>query len=155
MSDRAPAQSGGLGAFERYLTLWVLLCIVAGIALGDVLPGMFHAIGGLSIAHVNLPVAILIWLMIVPMLLRVDFGALHEVRGHWRGIAVTLFINWAVKPFSMALFGWLFIAWLFRPYLPAAQIDATLPGSSSSRPRRARPWCSCGAISAAAIRNSR
>jgi ACR3 family arsenite transporter len=128
MDARAPDSGSGLSVFERYLTLWVFLCIVAGILLGDWLPGMFHAIGGLSLAHVNLPVAILIWLMIVPMLLRVDFGALHEVRRHWRGIGVTLFVNWAVKPFSMALLGWLFIAWLFRPYLPAAQIDSYIAG---------------------------
>jgi ACR3 family arsenite transporter len=128
MSDRARTQISALGAFERFLTLWVLLCIIAGIALGDVLPGVFQAIGRLSLAHVNLPVAALIWLMIVPMLLRIDFGALHKVRAHWRGIAVTLFINWAVKPFSMALLGWLFIAWLFRPYLPAAQIDSYIAG---------------------------
>ncbi len=128
MSDRTRAQNAGLGAFERYLTLWVLLCIVAGIALGDVLPRLFQMIGGLSLAHVNLPVAALIWLMIVPMLLRVDFGALHEVRAHWRGITVTLVVNWAVKPFSMALLGWVFIAWLFRPYLPAAQIESYIAG---------------------------
>ena len=114
--------------FERYLTLWVALCIVVGIALGHFLPGAFHAIGAMEIAKVNLPVAVLIWLMVIPMLLKIDFAALGEVGRHWRGIGVTLFINWAVKPFSMALLGWLFIGWLFRPYLPADQIDSYIAG---------------------------
>src|SRR5512138_1680941 len=117
-----------MSVFERYLTLWVGLCIVAGIALGQMLPGVFHLIGALEIARVNLPVAVLIWLMIVPMLLKIDFAALKEVGQHWRGIGVTLFINWAVKPFSMAALGWLFIGWLFRPMLPAAQIDSYIAG---------------------------
>ena len=114
--------------FERYLTLWVALCIVAGIALGHFFPGVFHAIGAAEIAHVNLPVAALIWLMIIPMLIKVDFAALGQVREHWRGIGVTLFINWAVKPFSMAALGWLFIGYLFRPYLPADQINSYIAG---------------------------
>ena len=117
-----------MSIFERYLTLWVALCIVAGIALGHLMPGVFHAIGAAEIAKVNLPVAILIWLMVIPMLLRIDFGALGQVGRHWRGIGVTLFINWAIKPFSMALFGWLFIGWLFRPLLPADQIDSYIAG---------------------------
>lgn len=117
-----------MSAFERYLTLWVALCIVAGIALGHVLPGAFQAIGAAEIAKVNLPVAVLIWLMIIPMLLKIDFAALSDVGKHWRGIGVTLFINWAVKPFSMALLGWLFVGWLFRPYLPADQIDSYIAG---------------------------
>jgi len=117
-----------MSAFERYLTLWVALCIVVGIALGHFLPGAFHAIGAMEIAKVNLPVAVLIWLMVIPMLLKIDFAALGEVGRHWRGIGVTLFINWAVKPFSMALLGWLFIGWLFRPYLPADQIDSYIAG---------------------------
>jgi arsenite transporter len=117
-----------LGAFERYLTLWVALCIVVGIALGHWLPAPFHAIGRLGVAQVNLPVAVLIWLMIIPMLMKIDFGALAQVKEHWRGIGVTLFINWAVKPFSMALLGWLFVGWLFRPYLPAEQIDSYIAG---------------------------
>jgi len=104
-----------MGLFAHYLTLWVALCIVAGIALGHFLPGFFRALGGMEMAKVNIPVAVLIWLMIIPMLLRVDFSALHEVKEHWRGIGVTLFINWGVKPFSMALLGWLFIGTLFRP----------------------------------------
>ncbi|MBT5263440.1 MAG: arsenical-resistance protein, partial [Rhodospirillaceae bacterium] len=111
-----------MGFFERYLTVWVGACIVVGIALGHFLPGPFQAIGRAEIAQVNLPVAGLIWLMIIPMLLKIDFGALHQVREHWRGIGVTLFINWAVKPFSMAVLGWLFIGWLFRDMLPAGQI---------------------------------
>ncbi|MCX5520879.1 ACR3 family arsenite efflux transporter [Kaistia defluvii] len=114
--------------FERYLTLWVALCIVAGIALGHVMPGVFQAIGAAEIAKVNLPVAVLIWLMIIPMLLRIDFAALGQVGRYWRGIGVTLFINWAIKPFSMALLGWLFIGWLFRPLLPADQIDSYIAG---------------------------
>ncbi|MBB3932479.1 ACR3 family arsenite transporter [Kaistia hirudinis] len=114
--------------FERYLTLWVALCIIAGVALGHFLPGLFHAIGAAEIARVNLPVAVLIWLMIIPMLLKIDFAALGQVGRHWRGIGVTLIVNWAVKPFSMALLAWLFIGWLFRPYLPADQIDSYVAG---------------------------
>jgi ACR3 family arsenite transporter len=117
-----------MSLFERYLTLWVALCILAGIALGQFFPGVFHAIGGMEIANVNLPVAVLIWLMIIPMLLKVDFGALGKVREHWRGVGVTLFINWAVKPFSMAALGWLFIGYLFAPYLPADQINSYIAG---------------------------
>ncbi len=117
-----------MGLFERYLTLWVAMCIVAGVALGHFLPAPFHAIGRLEVAQVNLPVAVLIWAMIIPMLLKIDFGALHQVREHWKGIGVTLFINWAVKPFSMALLGWLFISTLFRPWLPAEQIDSYIAG---------------------------
>jgi arsenite transporter len=114
--------------FERYLTVWVALCIVAGIALGHFFPAMFHVIGSAEIAKVNLPVAVLIWLMIIPMLVKIDFGALARVKEHWRGIGVTLFINWAVKPFSMAFLGWLFIGWLFRPILPAEQINGYIAG---------------------------
>jgi ACR3 family arsenite transporter len=117
-----------MGVVERYLTLWVALCIVVGIALGSVAPGPFHALGALNAARVNLPVAVLIWLMVIPMLLRVDFGALGQVTRHWRGIAVTLGVNWLVKPFSMAALSWLFIGWLFRPYLPAGQIDSYIAG---------------------------
>ena len=117
-----------MSIFERYLTVWVFLCILVGVALGHLLPGAFHAIGALEFARVNLPVAVLIWLMIVPMLMKIDFAALAQVREHWRGIGVTLFVNWAVKPFSMALLGWLFIGWLFRPLLPAAQIDSYIAG---------------------------
>src|SRR5512146_463540 len=113
-----------MSTFERYLTLWVALCIVAGIALGQLMPPVFHAIGAAEIARVNLPVAALIWLMIVPMLLKIDFAALGQVKEHWRGIGVTLFINWAVKPFSMAALGWFFIGHVFAPYLPASQIDS-------------------------------
>lgn len=117
-----------MGMFERYLSLWVALCIVAGIGLGHLLPAPFQAIGRMEFAQVNLPVALLIWLMIIPMLLKVDFAALHHVQEHWRGIAVTLFINWAVKPFSMALLGWIFIREVFAPYLPADQLDAYIAG---------------------------
>lgn len=117
-----------LGFFARYLTLWVALCILAGIGLGYVFPTPFQAIGTMEVAKVNLPVAALIWLMIVPMLLKIDFGALSRVREHWRGIGVTLFVNWAVKPFSMAALGWLFIGHVFAPYLPAEQIDSYIAG---------------------------
>jgi ACR3 family arsenite transporter len=117
-----------MSTFERYLTLWVALCIVVGIALGHLIPGVFQAVSALEIGKVNLPVAVLIWLIIVPMLLKIEFAVLREVGQHWRGIGVTLFINWMIKPFSMALLGWLFIAWLFRPYLPADQIDSYIAG---------------------------
>jgi ACR3 family arsenite transporter len=117
-----------MNTFERYLTLWVALCIVAGVALGSIMPGPFHVLGRMTVAQVNLPVAVLIWLMIIPMLLRVDFGALSQVAKHWRGMAVTLGVNWLVKPFSMAALGWLFIGWLFRPWLPAGQIDSYVAG---------------------------
>jgi arsenite transporter len=117
-----------MSVFERYLTVWVFLCIVVGIALGQWLPGPFQAIGRMEVAQVNLPVGLLIWVMIVPMLLKVDFGALHQVRHHWRGIGVTLFVNWAVKPFSMALLGWIFIRQVFAPYLPAQQLDSYVAG---------------------------
>lgn len=117
-----------MSIFERYLTLWVFLCIIAGVVLGQFSPAPFHALGELEIAKVNLPVGILIWVMIIPMLLRIDFSALHEVGKHWRGIGVTLFINWAVKPFSMALLGWIFIRHLFAPYLPAEQLDSYIAG---------------------------
>ncbi|MBR8402715.1 MULTISPECIES: ACR3 family arsenite efflux transporter [Burkholderia cepacia complex] len=114
--------------FERYLSVWVALCIVAGIALGQALPGPFQAIGRMAYAQVNLPVGLLIWVMIVPMLVKVDFGALHEVRRHAKGIGVTLVVNWLVKPFSMAFLGWLFIRHLFAPLLPADQIDSYIAG---------------------------
>jgi ACR3 family arsenite transporter len=117
-----------MSIFERYLTLWVFVCIVVGIALGHVAPGVFQTIGAAEIAKVNLPVAVLVWLMIIPMLLKIDFAALSRVRDHWRGIGVTLFINWAVKPFSMTLLGWLFIGYLFRPYLPEVQIESYIAG---------------------------
>ena len=117
-----------MSVFERYLTVWVLLCIVAGIAFGQGWPSLFQAIGQLEIARVNLPVGLLIWVMIIPMLVKVDFGALHEVRQHTRGIGVTLFVNWLVKPFSMALLGGLFVRELFAPWLPAAQIDSYIAG---------------------------
>jgi ACR3 family arsenite transporter len=117
-----------MGLFERYLTLWVALCIVAGITLGHFFNGAFQVIGGLEIAQVNLPVAVLVWLMIIPMLLKVDLHALKGVRAHWRGVGVTLFVNWAVKPFSMALLGWVFIGGLFRGWLPVEQVDSYIAG---------------------------
>lgn len=117
-----------MSSFERYLSLWVAACIIVGVALGHLLPDVFEAIGAAQVAHVNLPVAVLIWLMIVPMLMKIDFAALGRVREHWRGIGVTLFVNWGVKPFSMAVLGWFFIDHLFRRYLPAAQIDSYVAG---------------------------
>ncbi|WP_332813093.1 ACR3 family arsenite efflux transporter [Ramlibacter sp.] len=124
-SQPAPAP---MSVFERYLTVWVFLCIVAGIALGQLLPGAFQAIGRMEVARVNIPVGLLIWIMIIPMLVKVDFGALHQVRRHWRGIGVTLFVNWAVKPFSMALLAWIFVRHVFAPYLPAGQLDSYVAG---------------------------
>jgi ACR3 family arsenite transporter len=117
-----------MSIFERYLSVWVFLCIVVGVALGEFFPVTFQWIGGLEIAHVNLPVGLLIWVMIIPMLLRIDFSSLHQVSKHWRGIGITLFINWAVKPFSMALLGWFFIRHLFASYLPAEQLDSYVAG---------------------------
>ncbi len=117
-----------MSTFERYLTIWVGLCIVAGVALGHLVPPLFQTIGAAEIARVNLPVAVLIWVMIVPMLTKIDFAALGKVGEHWRGIGVTLLINWAVKPFSMAALGWLFVGYVFRPYLPAEQIDSYVAG---------------------------
>jgi ACR3 family arsenite transporter len=126
--EAARGASPAMGTFERFLTLWVFLCIIAGIALGQWLPAVFQSIGAMEIARVNLPVGALIWVMIIPMLLKIDFGSIAQVRSQWRGIAVTVFINWAVKPFSMALLGWIFIRHLFAPYLPAAQIDSYFAG---------------------------
>jgi ACR3 family arsenite transporter len=117
-----------MSVFERYLTVWVFLCIVVGIALGQLLPDVFQAIGHMEVAKVNLPVGLLIWVMIIPMLLRVDFASVSQVSKHWRGIGVTLFVNWAVKPFSMALLGWVFVRHLFAPYLPADQLDSYIAG---------------------------
>ena len=123
----APAIQG-MSAFERYLTVWVFLCIVVGIALGQLWPGAFQAIGRMEVAQVNLPVGVLIWVMVIPMLMKVDFAALGEVRQHMRGIGVTLVVNWLVKPFSMAFLGWLFIRQWFAPWLPADQIDSYIAG---------------------------
>jgi ACR3 family arsenite transporter len=117
-----------IGFFERWLTLWVFLCIALGIALGQAVPVPFQALGRMEVARVNIPVGLLIWVMIIPMLLKIDFGALHQVKEHWRGIGVTLFINWAVKPFSMALLGWIFIRHVFVPYLPPEQLDSYIAG---------------------------
>ncbi|MGB6099546.1 MAG: ACR3 family arsenite efflux transporter [Comamonas sp.] len=126
-AGRPPAMPG-MSVFERFLTVWVLLCIVAGVAVGQFAPGVFQAIGRMEIAQVNLPVGLLIWVMIIPMLLKVDFGALSQVRQHWRGIGVTLFVNWAVKPFSMALLAWIFIRQVFAQWLPADQLDSYVAG---------------------------
>jgi len=117
-----------MNVFERFLTLWVFLCIVVGIALGQLFPTLFQAIGSMEFAQVNLPVGLLIWVMVIPMLVKVDFAALGQVRQHVRGIGVTLFVNWLVKPFSMALLGWIFIRHLFAPYLPAEQLDSYIAG---------------------------
>jgi len=117
-----------MSTFERYLTVWVALCIMAGIGLGYVFPSFFQAIGSAEIANVNLPVAVLIWLMIIPMLVKIDFASLGQVSRHWRGISVTLIVNWAIKPFTMAVMAWFFIGWLFVPYLPADQINSYIAG---------------------------
>mgnify|MGYP001811860085 FL=1 len=122
------AAGAAMPFFERYLSLWVALCIVAGILLGRFLPGQFESLGAMEVAQVNLPVAVLIWLMILPMLLKIDYHSLVEVKEHWRGVGVTLFINWGVKPFSMALLAWLFIRTLFSPWLPAEQLDSYIAG---------------------------
>ena len=120
--------SQGMSVFERYLSVWVALCIVIGILLGQWFPSVFHALGEMEIAQVNLPVGVLIWVMIIPMLMKIDFGALGQVKSHWRGIGVTLFVNWLVKPFSMALLGWVFIRHVFVEYLPADQLDSYIAG---------------------------
>lgn len=114
--------------FERFLSVWVLLCIVAGVTLGQLFPHAFESLGRMQLARVNIPVGILIWIMIIPMLIKIDFGALHQVKAHWRGIGVTLFVNWAIKPFSMALLAWLFVRVLFADHLPADQIDSYVAG---------------------------
>ena len=126
--ETAAGAKPAIGFFARWLTLWVFLCIVAGIFLGQALPGVFQALGRMEVARVNVPVGLLIWVMIIPMLLKIDFGAIGQVGQHWRGIAVTLAVNWLVKPFSMALLGWLFLRHLFAPYLPAGQIDSYVAG---------------------------
>jgi len=122
--DLAP----GIGFFERWLSVWVFLCILGGIALGQIFPAPVQALGRMEVAEVNVPVGLLIWVMIIPMLLKIDFGALHQVRAHWRGMAVTVGVNWLVKPFSMALLGWIFIRNVFAPYLPADQLDSYIAG---------------------------
>ena len=119
---------GSMSLFERYLTLWVFLCIGAGILLGQAFPGIFQFLGGLELAQVNMPVGLLIWIMIIPMLMKIDFGALHQVRSHWKGIGVTLLVNWLVKPLSMALLAWLLVRGLFAPWLPAEQLDGYVAG---------------------------
>ncbi len=123
-----PVAMPTIGFFERYLTVWVALCIVAGIGLGQLLPAFFHAVAALEVAKVNLPVGVLIWIMIIPMLLKVDFGALRQMQSQIKGIGVTLFINWAVKPFSMAFLGWIFVRQVFAPWLPADQLDSYVAG---------------------------
>jgi len=119
---------GAMSVFERYLTVWVALCIVAGVALGQLFPDLFQAIGRMEVARVNIPVGVLVWVMIIPMLVKIDFSALHRVKAHWKGIGVTLVVNWAVKPFSMAFLGWLFIRQVFAPYLAADQLDSYIAG---------------------------
>jgi len=117
-----------MNLFERWLTLWVALCILVGIGLGQWIPAPFQFLGRLEVAQVNIPVGLLIWVMIIPMLMKIDFGALHQVRAHWKGIGVTLFVNWATKPFSMALLAWLFVRGFFAPWLPPEQLDSYVAG---------------------------
>ena len=128
MNATAAVRVSPLGFFERYLTAWAGLSIVAGVLLGEAFPGLFKAIGAMEVARVNVPVGVLIWVMIIPMLVRIDFGSLHEVASHYRGIGVTLLVNWLVKPFSMALLAWIFLRHLFAPWLPAAQLDSYIAG---------------------------
>jgi len=128
MSEAGEARQPVLGLFERGLSLWVALCIAVGITLGHLAPRAFEALASLEVARINLPVGVLIWAMIVPMLMRVDFGALAGVRRHWRGFGITLLVNWAVKPFSMALLGWIFVRHVFAGWLPAAQHDSYIAG---------------------------
>ncbi len=125
MSNRS---TSAISTFERYLTIWVLLCIGVGITLGTMFPAVFQFLGSLEVAKVNIPVGVLIWVMIVPMLMKIDFGALSEVRKHWKGIGITVFVNWAVKPFSMALLAWLFVRYVFADFLPAAEHDSYIAG---------------------------
>lgn len=134
-----------MGFFERYLSVWVALCIVAGVALGTLFPAPFQTLGRLEVAQVNLPVAVLIWAMIVPMLLKVEFRALTRVREHWRGVGITVFANWAVKPFSMAVLGWLFVGWLFRRGCRKRRSTAILRVSSSLARPHAPRWSLSGA----------
>jgi ACR3 family arsenite transporter len=123
-----PPAEPAIGFFERWLTLWVFLCILAGVVLGQLLPGAFQVLGRMEVARVNIPVGLLIWVMIIPMLLKIDFAAIGQVKAHWRGIAVTVGVNWLVKPFSMALLGWIFVRNVFAPYLPVDQIDSYVAG---------------------------
>lgn len=125
--DPKQAQSK-LGIFEKYLTVWVLVCMIVGIGFGKMIPTFIHALGNFTLAQVNIPVAVLIWLMIIPMLIRIDLSELHHVAKHWRGISITLGVNWLIKPFSMALFGWLFLKHIFSAYLPAHEIDHYIAG---------------------------
>ncbi len=125
---RDDTASGSLGLFERYLSVWVFLCILTGIGLGHLFPDLFQSIGKLELAKINLPVAVLIWVMIIPMLIKIDLAALGKVKAYWRGVGVTLLVNWGVKPFSMALLGWIFIGYIFRPWLPPEQIDSYIAG---------------------------
>lgn len=127
-SDQEASKASPMGVFERFLTVWVASSIIVGITLGEFLPDLFQAIGNLTAYEINLPVTVLIWLMIVPMLMKVDFKALHEVGKQWRGIGVTLGVNWLIKPFTMAALGWLFIGVLFRPFLPEAEIESYIAG---------------------------
>lgn len=117
-----------MNCFERYLSVWVLLCILSGLGLGQLWPAVFNSISQLEYAQVNLPVGLLIWVMVIPMLIKIDFSTLHQVKQHWKGISITLLINWAVKPFSMAFLAWLFIRQLFAAYLPADQLDSYVAG---------------------------
>lgn len=128
MSAPNKLQSSAISLFESYLTVWVALCIIAGILLGQIFPTVFQFIGKLEIAKVNIPVGILIWVMIIPMLLKIDFSAIHQVKQHWKGMVVTLVINWGIKPFSMAILAWVFVGYLFAPWLPAEQINSYIAG---------------------------
>ena len=133
-------ETAPMSVFERYLTVWVFLCIVAGIALGQFFPGVFQAVGRMEIAQVNLPVGVLIWVMIIPMLVKVDFSAMGEVRQHVKGIGVTLFVNWLVKPFSMAFLGWLFVRHWFAPWLPPSTSSEISDRKAKAAEKRVICW---------------
>jgi ACR3 family arsenite transporter len=134
-----------LGIFERYLSVWVALAIAAGVALGNLLPGLFAAISRLEYANVNFVVAVLIWVMIYPMMIQIDFGAVRDVGRRPKGLIITLVVNWLIKPFTMAALASLFFLHVFAAWIPASRPASTSPGRSSSASRRARRWCSCGA----------
>ena len=130
-STSPPTARKRLGIFERYLSLWVGLCMVVGVLLGRAAPGMMDTLRGLEFgegSQINIPIAILIWLMITPMMMKVDFGAVREVGQRPRGLFITLFVNWLVKPFSMAALAWLFFKVVFSAWIPAADADQYIAG---------------------------
>ena len=134
--------------FERYLTAWVGACMIAGVLVGRALPALTGSLRRLEFgagSQINIPIAVLIWLMIVPMMMKVDFGAIRGVRQHARGLVVTLFVNWLVKPFSMALIRWLFFrGTCLRPGFSPRRQTSTSPGCIILAAAPARRWCLSG-----------